>query len=129
MTGGTRTWVVLDDQERVIAYYASATASILHTQATSRARRSQPEPIPAIMLSRLAVDIDHQGRGLGGGLLKHFLLKALDVANLVGVRVAIVHAIDQQAREFYEHFNFVPSPIEQNLLLLILSDIAFPLSY
>jgi GNAT superfamily N-acetyltransferase len=89
--GGSRTWVVTVD-DRVVAYYASSTAVILRAEATKRAARNQPDPVPAVLLGRLAVDTKYQGQGLGAALLKHFLLQALEVAEVTGVRVVLVHA-------------------------------------
>jgi GNAT superfamily N-acetyltransferase len=122
--GASRTWVVDDDAvQRVIAYYASATASILRSAATRRAARNQPEDVPAILLARLAVDRDFAGRGLGSALLKHFVLKALDVAAVVGARILLVHAQDDQARQFYIHHDFEPSPIDDLTLMRVITDL------
>jgi GNAT superfamily N-acetyltransferase len=122
--GASRTWVVADDAvQRVIAYYASATASILRSAATRRAARNQPEDVPAILLARLAVDRDFAGRGLGSALLKHFVLKALDVAAVVGARILLVHAQDDQARQFYIHHDFEPSPIDDLTLMRVITDL------
>jgi len=115
---------VADDSDTVIAYYASATSSLIRQNATPRARRNQPEEIPAILLARLAVDEKHQGVGLGPALLKHFILKGLEVAEIVGVRLLLVHAMDADARDFYLHFNFEPSPVDDLTLMLVLTDVS-----
>ena len=120
--GSSRTWVVTD-RTRVVGYYASATAVVARTEATGRAARNQPDPLPAMLLGRLAVDREHQGRGLATALLKHFLLKALEVADLTGLRLVLVHAKDRQAAGFYRHFGFEPSPIDDLTLMLLLKDI------
>ena len=123
-SGATRTWVVSDDDaERVVGYYASATASILRAAATKRGGRNQPEDVPAILLARLAVDRDFVGRGLWAALLKHFVLKALEVAAIVGARVLLVHAQDDQARNFYLHHDFEPSPIDDLTLMRVIADL------
>ena len=122
-TGATRTWVVIDEDDRVIAYYASATASIIRSAATSRAARNQPQDIPAVLLARMAVDGKHHGHGLGSALLKHFVLKALEVAQVVGVRVLLVHAKDEEARTFYLHHDFTPSPVDDLTLMRVVQDI------
>lgn len=120
--GSSRTWVVTDGA-RVVAFYASSTAVITRTEATRRAARNQPDPLPAMLLGRLAVDRGHQGQGLAAALLKHFLLKALEVAALTGVRLVLVHAKDDQAASFYRHFGFEPSPIDDLTLMLLVKDI------
>jgi GNAT superfamily N-acetyltransferase len=120
--GASRTWVVTVD-DRVVAYYASSTAVILRAKATKRAARNQPDPVPAVLLGRLAVDTKYQGQGLGAALLKHFLLKALEVAQLTGVRVLLVHASDATAASFYARYGFEPSPIDELTMMLLVNDI------
>jgi GNAT superfamily N-acetyltransferase len=123
-SGASRTWVVVDQEaQRVAAYYASATASIMRAAATRRAARNQPEDVPAILLARLAVDQDFAGRGLGAALLKHFVLKALEVAAVVGARILLVHAQDDDARRFYLHYDFEPSPIDDLTLMRVITDL------
>ncbi len=120
--GGSRTWVVLDDR-RVVAFYASSTAVLLRSQATKRAARNHPDPLPALLLGRLAVDTGHQGRGLAAALLKHFLVKALEIAELTGVRVLLVHAKNDAAVRFYTRYGFEPSPVDDLTLMLLLKDL------
>lgn len=122
-SGASRTWVVIDGDDRVIAYYASATASVTRAAATKRAARNQPEDIPAVLLARLAVDQRHRGQGLASALLKHFLLKALEVAEIVGARVVLVHAKDDEAKAFYLHHDFEPSPLDDLTLMRPLADL------
>ena len=121
--GSSRTWVVTDGA-RVVAYYASSAAVLTRAGATGRAGRNQPDPLPAMLLGRLAVDRAHQGRGLAAALLKHFLLKVLEVAEHTGVRVALVHAANDTAANFYRHYGFEPSPIDDLTLMLLVKDIA-----
>lgn len=120
--GASRTWVVTD-AARLVAFYASSTAVVARTEATGRAARNQPDPLPAMLLGRLAVDRGHQGKGLAAALLKHFLLKALEVAALTGLRLVLVHAKDPQAAGFYRRFGFEPSPIDDLTLMLLIKDI------
>ena len=120
--GSSRTWVVTD-RERVVAFYASSTAVLTRIEATRRAARNQPDPLPAMLLGRLAVDRDHQGRGLAAALLKHFLLKTLEVAEITGVRLTLVHAKIEQAASFYRHYGFEPSPVDDLTLMLLVKDI------
>ncbi len=123
-SGASRTWVVTDDESgRVVGYYASATASIMRSAATKRAARNQPEDVPAVLLARLAVDREFTGQGLGGALLKHFVVKALEVAAVVGARVVLVHAQDDEACRFYLHHDFEPSPIDDLTLMRVIADL------
>ncbi|MGH9091197.1 MAG: GNAT family N-acetyltransferase [Acidimicrobiales bacterium] len=123
--GSTRTWVAVEDgTANVVAYYASSTASVLRPSAPTRIRRNQPEQIPAVLLARLAVSRHHAGQGLGAALLKHAVLKALEVADLVGVRVLLVHAKDEEAQSFYRHYGFVASPLDLLVLMMLLPDLS-----
>jgi predicted N-acetyltransferase YhbS len=121
--GASRTWVVTDGQRRVVGFYASSTAVLLRAEATKRASRNQPEPLPALLLGRLAVDLKHQGAGLGAALLKHFILKSLEVAELTGVRILLVHAKNRAAADFDARFGFEPSPADDLTMMLLLKDI------
>jgi GNAT superfamily N-acetyltransferase len=118
----SRTWVVTVESQ-VVAYYASSAAVVLRVHATGRAGRNQPDPLPAVLLARLAVDVRYQGRGLGAALVKHFVLKALEVADLVGVRVLLVHAKAAAAAVFYARFEFEPSPVDELTMMLLVKDI------
>ena len=118
-SGASRTWVVLVGQV-VVAYYASASAAIIREAAPKAMRRNQPEILPAVLLSRLAVHSDYQGRGLAAALLKHFMLKAFEVSERVGVRVVLVHAKEDGVRGFYEKYGFIQSPLDPLTLLLLL---------
>ena len=120
-SGSSRTWVVVETGTReVVAFYASATASILRSSTPKSMRRNQPEEMPAILLARMAVDSRHSGRGLGAAVLKHFMLKAFEVAQSVGVRVLLIHAKDDEARSFYTHYGFVESPFDPLVLMMLL---------
>ena len=121
--GSSRTWVVTDGA-RVVAYYASSAAVLTRAEATGRAGRNQPDPLPAMLLGRLAVDRAHQGRGLAAALLEHFLLKVLEVAEHTGARVALVHAANDTAANFYRHYGFAPSPVDDLTLMILVKDIA-----
>ena len=79
--------------------------------------------MPAILLARMAVDSRHKGHGLGAALLKHFMLKALEVAQSVGVRVLLIHAKDNEAKDFYSHYGFIESPIDPLVLTMLLRDL------
>jgi GNAT superfamily N-acetyltransferase len=120
--GGSRTWVVLDGR-RVVAFYASSTAVLMRNRATKRAARNQPDPLPAVLLGRLAVDAKYQGRGLAAALLKHFVLKSLEVAELTGVRLLLVHATNDTARRFYLRYGFEASPVDDMTLMLLVKDV------
>jgi GNAT superfamily N-acetyltransferase len=127
--GSARTYVVLDtQQDRVVGYHALTVASIEHSEATKRAQRSMPKhPIPAMLLARLAVDKTVQGKGIGTFLLKDAMNRALSVAEQAGMRLMLVHAINDEAKAFYEHFGFEASPTDPKNLQLLIKDIRLAL--
>jgi GNAT superfamily N-acetyltransferase len=129
-TGSARTYVIRDEEQgRVVGYHALAAASVEHRAATRRATRGMPHhPIPAVLLARLAVDRTAQGRGIGAWLLRDAMLRALAAADEVGIRVMLVHAIDDRARAFYERHGFEPSPTDALNLQLLIKDIRASLS-
>lgn len=120
--GASRTWVI-SQRARVIGYYASSTGVVLRSESTKRAARNQPDPLPALLLGRLAVDQQWQGHGLGAALLKHFIVKSLEVAQITGVRVLLVHAKNPEAAAFYQRHGFDPSPVDDLALMLLLKDV------
>jgi GNAT superfamily N-acetyltransferase len=119
-TGASRTFVVTDDQGQVLAYYALAAGAVSHQESPGSIRRNMPEPIPVMVLARLAVDQRLQGRQVGGALLKDALRRAAAVAHNVGVRALLVHALNEHARQFYIHYGFVASPVNPMTLMLAL---------
>jgi len=81
-----------------------------------------PDPVPVILLSRLAIDRKEQGKGLGRHLLRDAITRAVQAADLIGVRAMLLHALHDQARAFYAHFEFEPSPTDPLHLLLLIKD-------
>jgi GNAT superfamily N-acetyltransferase len=120
-TGASRTYVV-SAERRVIGYYALATGAVALRTATGRARRNMPEPIPVMVLGRLAIDVQHQGRGLGRALLRDAILRTLQAAAIGGIRAIVVHAISEDARRFYERCGFISSPLEPLTLMITVAD-------
>jgi GNAT superfamily N-acetyltransferase len=90
----------------VVGYYALAAGSVAHAEAPGRVKRNMPDPVPMIVLGRLAVDRSAQGQGLGYGLLKDAVLRVVQAADIVGVRGILVDAIDDAACAFYEKAGF-----------------------
>jgi GNAT superfamily N-acetyltransferase len=111
------------DGRLVVAFYASSTAVLMRSHATKRAARNQPNPLPAVLLGRLAVETKYQGRGFAAALLKHFVLKSLEVAEITGVRLLLVHAKNDTARHFYPRHGFEPSPVDDLTLMLLVKDV------
>lgn len=121
--GASRCFVVCDDN-MVAGYYALAAGAVLHAQAPGNIRRNMPDPIPVVVLGRLAVHTDCQGRGLGAGLLKDAVLRSLRLSNEMGIRALLCHAISETAKQFYLHHGFIESPGEPMTLMLNLAKLA-----
>lgn len=87
---------------------------------TGRAERLVEASRSTLLLAGLGVGQEHQGRGVGAALLKHFVRKAVEVSASVGVRVLLVHAKDEEAKRFYEHYGFVASPVDPLTMMMLL---------
>ncbi|HRQ59649.1 MAG TPA: GNAT family N-acetyltransferase [Azoarcus taiwanensis] len=120
-SGASRTFVVTDQDGNVVGYYSLAVGAVSHEAATSRVRRNMPDPIPVLVLGRLAVDRRAQGARLGAALLQDTVRRAAAVAQNAGVRALLVHALNDRARRFYLHYGFQPSPQHPMTLMLRLS--------
>lgn len=120
--GATRTFVATRGRA-VVGYYSLAVGVLHRREATGRVRRNMPEPIPAMLLARLAVDRSAQSEGLGRHLLRDAMLRTLDAAEIAGIRILLVHAIDERAKEWYGQFDFEESPTDPLQLMLLLADL------
>jgi len=121
LSGASRTFVVADMEQRVYGYYALAAGAVSHQMATSSVRRNMPDPIPVMVLARLAVDTQVQGIALGASLLQDAVNRAVAVSHNAGVRALLVHAIHDRAKQFYEHYGFLVSPAHSMTLMLRLN--------
>ena len=119
----TRVYVVCDDNNKVIGYYAIAMGSVQRESALSSLKRNSPNPIPMVVLARLAVDEGYKGRGIGVGLLKDCVLRSVHAMNVVGGTGILVHALDDEAKAFYKRFGFNESPIDAMTLMARVIDI------
>jgi GNAT superfamily N-acetyltransferase len=106
----------------VVGYYALAAGAVALAEATGRTRRNMPDPVPVMVLGRLAIDADYQRRGLGRALLRDAVLRTLQAAEIAGIRALLVHAISTDAKQFYERQGFRASPVDPMTLMLTLSD-------
>jgi GNAT superfamily N-acetyltransferase len=118
VSGASRTYVVCAEGRRVVGYYALAAGSVALVSAPSRMRRNMPDPLPVIVLGRLAVHADWSGRGIGSGLLKDAVRRALQAAELIGACALLCHAIDDEAKAFYVKHGFTASPLHPLTVML-----------
>jgi len=121
--GTSRTFVVCS-KKRVIGFYSLVVGAVDHAAATARvAKGVARHPVPIMILARLGVDKRYKGQGIGKGLLKDALLRTVQAADLAGIRAILVHAKNEQAREFYEKVGFEPSPLDPLQLMLLMKDV------
>lgn len=119
-SGASRCFVVCDEEGRVMGYYALAAGAVAHQAAPRRIKQNMPDPIPVLVLARLAVDRRAQGQKLGAALLQDAHRRSRVVAQHTGVRALLVHALNPQAKEFYTHYGFQTSPeLEMTLVLTL----------
>ena len=113
------------DDVQVAGFHALAAGNVAPGDATTRLMKGQPgaRPIPIILLARLAVDVRHQGRGVGQSLLQDAMVKAMTAAESIGARALTAHAIDDNARRWYRTFGFEPSPTDSHHLILLMKDL------
>ena len=120
-SGASRTYVVCD-AGRVVGYYALASGGVTLSAAPGRVRRNMPDPLPVMILARLAVDRSWQGRSLGRSLLRDAVLRTLQAAEIAGIRAILVHAISEEAKRFYERCGFAASPVDPMTLMVTIAD-------
>ncbi len=123
--GTARTYVTTSSEGAVVVgYYSLAAGSVEKAAVPDRIAKGVPNhPIPVILLARLAVDRRFQGKGIGKGLLRDALVRALAAAEVVGVRAILVHAKDEQAARFYAQFGFAPSLTDPLHLMVLIKDL------
>ena len=121
-SGASRTFVVTTDAGEVMGYYALAAGAVAHHDATRVIRQNMPDPIPVMVLARLAVDTRAQGMKLGAGLLQDAVRRCIQVSHNTGVRAILVHALNDGARQFYAHYGFKASPAHPMTLMLRLTE-------
>lgn len=118
VSGASRTFVVTDAADLVLGYYALAAGAVARAAASAPVRRNMPEPVPVIVLARLAVDRRAQGMRLGSAMLRDAVQRARVVAGHAGVRALLVHALHERARDFYLRYGFESSPVAPMTLML-----------
>ena len=104
--GGSRTYVLLTRDRKIAGYYCISNYCLAHEGTRAVIRRNMPNPIPAVLLGRLAVSKDYQGLGIGRALLHHAIENALKVSKITGAALFITEPIDEEALAFYRHCGF-----------------------
>jgi GNAT superfamily N-acetyltransferase len=120
-SGASRTYVICAGQQ-VVGYYALAVGAVAHAEASGRVRRNMPDPVPVMIIGRLAVHKDFQGRRIGPALLRDAVLRTLQAAEIAGVRAILVHAVSERAARFYQACGFIASPMEPMTLMITVAE-------
>lgn len=121
-SGSARTFVVCDDQ-RVAGYFSLTVGQVDTSEVPERVRRGMGQyPIPVVLLARLAVDTDYQGKGAGVGMLKNAIQRTVLISEQAGICALLTRPIDEQAKAFYRKFGFEPAPEQEDQLILLLKD-------
>jgi GNAT superfamily N-acetyltransferase len=120
-SGASRTYVVCAGK-RVVGYYTLAVGCIAHAGAPGRVKRNMPDPVPAMVLGRLAVDKAFQGRHIGTGLLRDAVLRTVQAAEIAGIRAILVHAISRAAKPFSEGYGFAASTLDRMTVMITVAE-------
>jgi GNAT superfamily N-acetyltransferase len=122
VTGASRTYVVCESSI-VVAYYALASSAVSTAATPGRFRRNMPDPIPVVVLARLAVAQSHHRQGIGRAMFQDAARRVIHAADAIGIRGLLVHALSDDAAEFYRRLGFDPSPLDPNTLMVTLADL------
>ncbi|BFU91539.1 MAG: N-acetyltransferase GCN5 [Nitrospira sp.] len=120
-SGSSRTYVACV-QKSAVGYFALAVGAVAHAGTPGRVKRNMLDPVPVIVLGRLAVDKSFQGRGIGSGLLRDAVLRTVQAAEIAGIRAVVVHAISEAAKRFYQGYGFIPSPIDPMTVMITIAE-------
>jgi GNAT superfamily N-acetyltransferase len=105
-----------------LGYYCLSNGAVANNLATGKVRRNMPDPIPVMIIGRLAVDRRWQSKGIGKGLLRDAILRTLKASEIAGIRAILVHAISEEAKQFYEQYRFTASSLEPLTLMIKIND-------
>jgi len=122
-SGATRTFVCTDANDHAIAYYALASSAIAPAATPGRFRRNMPDPIPVVVLARLAVATSYQGQSIGRALFQDAGRRVIHAAEAIGIRGLLVHALSDDARNFYLNLGLDPSPLDPMTLMVTIADL------
>jgi GNAT superfamily N-acetyltransferase len=121
-SGATRTFVCCEANQ-VVAYYALASSAVAVSAAPGRFRRNMPDPIPVVVLGRLAIATSHQRRGLGRALFQDAGRRVIHAAEAIGIRGLLVHALSEEAKAFYLQLGLDSSPLDPMTLMVTIANL------
>lgn len=122
-SGSAKTFVVAEGDDRVVGYFSLTVGQVDTLEAPERIRKGMGQyPLPVVILARLAISKQDQGRGIGFGLLQDAIRRRMLIAEQAGIRAMLTHPMDEEAARFYAKFGFITSPLREQQLLLLLKD-------
>lgn len=121
--GASRCFVILNTNKQVIGYYTLTAGAIAHEASPKSFKRNMPNPLPILLLGRLAIDKKHHNKGLGSALLRDAMLRAINVSSDTGIFAILVHALSNQAKQFYLSRGFVECPVNPLTLMVTLKTV------
>lgn len=116
--GASRTYVVCDQEDKIVGFFTLSNSAVMLKEAPKKLIRNMPDPIPVMLLGRLAVDVKHQGKGIGKGMLRDAVSRVLQAGEIGGIRAILVHAISEKAKSFYLQNGFLLCPFDPMMLML-----------
>lgn len=126
-SGASRCFVICNGKQ-VIGYYSLSAGAINHEVAPKSMRRNMPDPLPVLLLGRLAIHKNYQDKGLGTALLRDAMLRAVSVAHDAGIFAILLHCLNEDAKKFYLSRGFVESPLQPMTLMMTLETVRLVLS-
>lgn len=123
ISGASRTFVICNHHKKIIGYYCLSAGAIAQESAPKKLRRNMPDPLPVLVLGRLAIDIEYHNKGLGSALLRDAMFRAVHVSEDAGVFAILVHALSEQAKQFYLSRGFVESSLQSMTLMMTLKTV------
>lgn len=121
-SGASRTFVLREDR-KAVGYYALASSAVAPAAAPGRFRRSMPDPVPVVVLGRLAIAVSHRGQGLGRALFQDAARRIVYAADAIGIRGMVVHALSDDAKDFYLRLGLDESPLDPMMLMVTIADL------
>lgn len=126
-SGASKTFVTFCNDE-LVGYYCLSAASIAHLHAPKSLTRNMPDPLPCVLLGRLAIDDKFKGMGVGAALLKDAMMRVISVSQHTGVVGLLTHPLNTNAKKFYSKYGFVECPGSDDTLILPIKTIAKAIS-
>lgn len=122
-TDTSRSYVICNNKNEVVGYYCLSAGAISRESTPKMMRRNMPDPLPVLVLGRLAIHKNYHNKGLGSALLRDAMIRSISIAENAGVFAILIHALSDKAKQFYISRGFVESPVQSMTLMMTLATI------